>query len=100
MNQLPRDVLLKRIRLLQDQYAERLATHDHSRLQRFAAAAERIRSQAAEDDIAFVNQHLCRVMVSMGLISSEPSRSAEPRPAPRDAPAPKVLSASSPAAIT
>lgn len=84
MNPLPRDVLLKRIKLLQLQYAEQVLASDHSRLQRFAAAAERIRTQAAEDDIDFVNQQLCRIMVSLGLIASEPLSCPEPRAVTRD----------------
>lgn len=97
MKPLPRDVLLKRIRLLQHQYAEQLLTHDHSRLQRFAAAAERIRTQAGEHDIEFVNQHLCRTMVSLGLIASEPLTCSEPGSFDRDRPG---LGASSATATT
>lgn len=84
MRPLPRDVLLMRIKLLHHQYAEQLLPNDHTRLRRFAAAAERLRAQTAEDDMDFVNQHLCRTMVSLGLIAREHPGCPGPGPVSRN----------------
>lgn len=70
MEPLPRDVLLRRVQLLHDQYSEQLhdANDRPAVIKRWNAAARRLRAHASDADAEFVDFHLHCVMVSLGLI--------------------------------
>lgn len=70
MEPLSRDLLLRRVQLLHDQYSEQLrnANDRPAVIKRWNAAARRLRAHASEADADFVDFHLHCVMVNLGLI--------------------------------
>ena len=70
MEPLSRDVLLRRVQLLHDQYAEQLHNVNDrpAVIKRWNAAARRLRAHASEADAEFVDFHLHCVMVNLGLV--------------------------------